>query len=84
MVAPLVGLVQRFAELGLTQAVIQRPSPTHRELSGLFWINGTVCLGLAALLVSASPLVAAFYGEPKTMAVTASLAVPLVLGCVFR
>jgi len=80
MVAPLVGLVQLFAELGLTQAVIQRPSLTHRELSGLFWINGAVSLGLAVLLVLASPLVAAFYGEPKTMAVTASLAVPLVLG----
>ena len=80
MVAPLVGLVQLFAELGLTQAVIQRPSLTHRELSGLFWINGAVSLGLAALLAAASPLVAAFYGEPKTMAVTASLAVPLVLG----
>ncbi len=80
MVAPLVGLVQLFAELGLAQAVIQRPSLTHRELSGLFWINAAVSLGLAALLAAASPLVAAFYGEPRTMAVTASLAVPLLLG----
>jgi PST family polysaccharide transporter len=80
MVAPLVGLVQLFAELGLAQAVIQRPSLTHRELSGLFWINGAVSLGLAVLLIVASPLVAAFYGEPKTMAVTASLALPLLLG----
>jgi len=80
MVAPLIGLVQLFAELGLAQAVIQRPSLTHRELSGLFWINAAVSLGLAALMLIAAPLVAAFYNEPKTMAVTASLAVPLVLG----
>jgi len=80
MVAPLIGLVQLFAELGLAQAVIQRPSLTHRELSGLFWINVAVSLGLAGLMVIASPLIAAFYNEPKTMAVTASLAIPLVLG----
>ena len=80
MVAPLVGLVQLFAELGLAQAVIQRPSLTHRELSGLFWINAAVSLALGGLLAAASPLVAAFYGEPRTAAVTASLAVPLVLG----
>lgn len=80
MVAPLIGLVQLFAELGLAQAVIQRPTLTHRELSGLFWINVAVSLGLAVLMLVASPLVAAFYNEPKTMAVTACLAIPLVLG----
>ena len=52
-----------FADLGLAQAVIQRPSLTHRELSGLFWMNVAVSLGLAALMVLAAPLVAAARGD---------------------
>ncbi len=39
MVVPLIGLVQLLNDLGLSQATIQRPEISQRELSALFWLN---------------------------------------------
>ena len=79
MTGPVLSLVQIFNELGLTQATIQRPEISHRELSTVFWINLAVSACLALLMVLGAPLVAWFYGEPRLTAVMASLAGLLVL-----
>jgi PST family polysaccharide transporter len=79
MVAPVLSLVQVFNDLGLTQATIQRPEITHRELSTLFWINFGVSACLAALMVLASPLVAWFYHEPRLAPITAACGGMLLL-----
>jgi PST family polysaccharide transporter len=79
MVAPVLSLVQVFNDLGLTQATIQRPEITHRELSTLFWINFGVSAALAAAMVALSPLVAWFYHEPRLMPVTAACGSLLLL-----
>lgn len=52
----------RFSDLGLTEAVIQRPNPTRDELSSLYWIM--VSFGtLAALVVAGSaPAVSRIFG----------------------
>src|SRR5215471_4972288 len=46
MVATITGLGQAFADLGLSEATIQRKEITHDQVSALFWINASVGLGL--------------------------------------
>jgi polysaccharide transporter, PST family len=80
MVAPLVGFVRLFAELGLLEAVVQKPTISQNELSGLFWVNLVLSAGLAGLVILGSPFVAWFYNEPRVEAITASLGALLILG----
>jgi PST family polysaccharide transporter len=79
MVAPVLSLVQVFNDLGLTQATIQRPGITHRELSTLFWINFGISFCLAALMIAAAPLVAWFYHEPRVMLITMAFSAMLLV-----
>jgi PST family polysaccharide transporter len=79
MVAPVLSLVQVFNDLGLTQATIQRPEITHRELSTLFWINFAISAALAAIMILASPLVAWFYHEPRLILITVAFSAMLMI-----
>lgn len=79
MVAPLLRFVQLFSDMGLLQAVIQRSTISHRELSALFWINLCTSTVLALMLIAASPLAGWLYGEPRIPGIMASLAVILIL-----
>jgi len=80
MVAPIVGFAQLFANMGLLEAVIQRPTISRSELSGLFWINVGAGFMLAGLVVLIAPAVAWFYGEPRTAGIMISLGVLLAIG----
>ena len=53
---------------------IQRAEVTHEQASTLFWINMLVGGLLGLLTLGLSPAVAAFYREPRLVAVTAALA----------
>jgi PST family polysaccharide transporter len=79
MVAPVLGLTQIFNDLGLTQATVQRPTISHRELTALFWLNLLISLGLAGCLAAAAPLVAWFYGQPRLVPIVAASASLLLL-----
>ena len=78
MCAPVLAFVALFQNLGLTQATIQKRSVTHEEVTFLFWVSVGVACGLGALLVLVAPLIALFYGEPRTAPLTAALALPLI------
>lgn len=80
MAGPIVGFAALFQDLGLTQAVVQKPSVTQAEVSALFWISFGMSLALALLLVAAAPLAASFYGQPRVGALTAAMSVNVVLG----
>jgi PST family polysaccharide transporter len=79
MVVPLIGLVQLLNDLGLSQATIQRPEISQRELSALFWLNVSGTLVLSLLIVLMAPVVSWFYGQPRLTAITASLSVAVIL-----
>lgn len=78
MVTPIIAFVQVFADLGLLQAIVQRPDVTPRQLDAAFWITAAGSLGLTLLVVAASPALAWMYGEPRVAGIAACLA-PLVL-----
>lgn len=78
MIAPLLGFVQIFNDLGLTQATVQRAEISHEELSTLFWVNLGISVALALVMCLVAPLVALFYGEPRLTLVTICMAGLLV------
>lgn len=64
LVLVILGFVQSYADLGLSQALIARGPVEPRRFAAFFWLNVLLGLGLfIALLVSAAPL-AALLGAP--------------------
>lgn len=80
MTAVVTGFAALFKDAGLGSATIQRAEITHEQISTLYWINVALGTLIALLLACASPLVAAFYGEPRLTLITCALALSFVLG----
>ena len=77
MVTAFTGVLTLFRDFGLSAAAVQRASVTEEQLSTLFWINLVVGVVLGLLAVGCAPAIAAFYHEPRLIAVTAVLALGL-------
>jgi O-antigen/teichoic acid export membrane protein len=75
MVTAFTGVLTLFRDFGLSSATVQRVEVTDDQVSTLFWINALVGAILWGLLVAVSPLIAAFYREPRLLWVTIVLAV---------
>jgi O-antigen/teichoic acid export membrane protein len=73
MVAAVTGFLSLFRDLGLSMATIQRSSVTPEQTSTLFWINLAAGGMLTSLCACLGPVLAAFYGEPRLVWITASL-----------
>jgi O-antigen/teichoic acid export membrane protein len=70
MVAAVTQLAQGFADLGLSEATIQREEISLEQVSTLFWVNAAI--GLALMLVTAglAPVLSRFYREPRLTNIT--------------
>lgn len=69
MILVIINFATQFVDLGLSRAVVQNSEINHEQVSTLFWINLAIATLIAVLVAMASPLVVAFYGEPKLMTV---------------
>jgi O-antigen/teichoic acid export membrane protein len=80
MVTAVTVIAAGFADLGLTEATIQRREITHSQVSTLFWIN--VAMGLFLTLVTAgmAPVLAEFYREPKLIGITLVASISFLIG----
>ena len=78
MVSAFTGLLSLFRDVGLSAATVQRDSVSSAQLSTLFWINLLIGSGLALVTAAAAPLLAAFYGDQRLIAITLALAVIFV------
>ena len=65
IVMVIVGFVQIFGNLGLSEAIIQRSDPTKEELSTLYWTNIGAGIVIFFLLLLSTPLVANIYDSPE-------------------
>jgi PST family polysaccharide transporter len=74
MVTAFTGVLSLFRDFGLSSAAIQSSNVTDEQASTLFWINVFVGALLGVMTLAAAPAVAAFYHEPRLVAVTAALA----------
>lgn len=82
MVTAFTGVLNLFRDFGLSSATVQRVEVSEEQISTLFWINSLVGVVLWLLLASVSPLVAAFYREPRLLWVTIVLAVGFLFNAV--
>lgn len=80
MTTVFTGFISMFSEAGLGYATVQRETITHEQVSTLLWVNVAVGLAIALLVAAASPVVAAFYREPRLTGITCALAVSFVFG----
>lgn len=80
MATAVTGLAQVFADLGLSEATIQRPEITPEQVSALFWINSAVGLGLTFLTAALAPVLARFYRQPELVLITLVLAPTFLIG----
>lgn len=65
MMLVVTGFVEMLSQMGLNEAIIQQPDPTHIELSSLYWLNIMLSGLLYLALLLANPLIAAFYSTPE-------------------
>lgn len=80
MVMAVTAIADQFRDLGLSTVTVQRPEITHDETSNLFWINVAGGVLIALVVCATSPLLAAYYNEPRLIAPTCVLAVNFVWG----
>ena len=65
MMLVVIGFAELLGQMGLSEAIIQRPDPTHLELSSLYWLNIALGILLYAVLLLITPLVATLYSTPE-------------------
>ncbi len=65
MVMVVIGFAQIFADMGVSNAIIHRQDATKEALSGLYWLNILAGIIVFILIVIFTPLVVAFYNEPR-------------------
>src|SRR5271165_2594094 len=80
MVATITGLGQAFADLGLSEATIQRKEINHDQVSILFWINAAIGLALTFVTMVLAPVLASFYRDPRLINITLVLSFTFLIG----
>jgi len=80
MVTAITGLGQAFADLGLSEATIQRQEISHNQVSTLFWINVAIGLTLMSATAGLAPVLAWFYREPRLRDITFLLSLTFLIG----
>jgi O-antigen/teichoic acid export membrane protein len=78
MVTAITTIAERFKDLGLSTATVQKPNITHEQVSTLFWINVVTGVGIAILIASLSWTIAGFFREPRLVAITIAVATSFV------
>ena len=65
MMMVVIGFAQAFADMGVSNAIIQRQDTTDQHLSSLYWLNILAGTVLFLLLLAAVPAIEAFFAEPR-------------------
>ena len=80
MVTAITGGLRVIKDGGLATATVQRKEITDDQISTLFWINLVLGTALALVCVALAIPLAAFYGEPRLVAVTLALSGLFAIG----
>jgi PST family polysaccharide transporter len=80
MVTAVTAVADQFRDLGLSTATVQRKEISHQQVTNLFWINVFAGVGIALMIAGVSPLVSAYYKEPRLTLITCILATNFVWG----
>jgi O-antigen/teichoic acid export membrane protein len=75
----ILGFAQTFADMGMSNALVQKQDATPRQLSSVYWLNVAMGLALAAAVWLSTPLIIRFYREPAIAGIIPWLAVSFVV-----
>ncbi|WP_132268355.1 lipopolysaccharide biosynthesis protein [Novosphingobium sp. PhB57] len=79
MVAPLMGLIMTFQNLGFTQAVVQARELDQEHSNALFWLSVLISIFAALVMAALAPLVSSFYGDVRAGYVTAATGLTILV-----
>ena len=65
MVGVTLGFAAAYADMGVSAAIIHRQDATQEQLSSLYWLNLLGSFYVYLLVITISPVIVAFYGEPR-------------------
>lgn len=80
MVMAVTAVADQFRDLGLSTVTVQRKEIGHEEVTNLFWINILAGVAVALVICAASPLISAYYREPRLTLLTCVLATNFIWG----
>ncbi|MGA1401171.1 MAG: oligosaccharide flippase family protein, partial [Phycisphaerales bacterium] len=79
MASAFVALLGEFADLGLSQATIQRREVSAAQVNALFWVNAAAGAIAMALGAAAAWPIAIFYGDERLAWIAAALSAGFLL-----
>lgn len=74
-----VGAAQLLSDFGFSSATIQAPRISRQQQTNLFWLNTSVSLIIAVLVIVSRRQVSDFFNAPKLSAILAAIAVVFVV-----
>jgi PST family polysaccharide transporter len=80
MVFALTAIAERFKDIGLGRATVQKKELTHSEVSNLFWLNLTVSIAISLSISLLSGAIARFYHEQRLTHIAMLLSLTFVFG----
>lgn len=80
MIAVFTGFIFIFTDLGLSAAIVQRRDVGERHLCTALWLNAGLGVGSMLAIMGIAPALAAFYGQPRLVALTVALAPTSLIG----
>ncbi len=80
MVTSLTAFADRFKELGLSTATVQRKEVTHEQVSNLFWINVSIGTLIMLIIAGASPVISWFYNDGRLVWISIALSSSFFFG----
>lgn len=80
MVTAITAIAAQVSHLGLSAATVQCKEISHQQVTNLFWINVAFGLLLTLIICALSPLIVAFYGDPRLLPITMILATSFFWG----
>lgn len=75
MVTALTVLIERFQDIGLGDAIIQRKDITHEQVSTLFWIIIGISFFFTSLVALSAKVVGWFYNDQRLIWITIAFAI---------
>ncbi len=69
-----------LSDLGIGNAIIQKESVNHKQLSTLYWLNISLGVFVFIIMVGISPFVANFYEEARLQELLIWVAISFVIG----
>lgn len=65
LVMMVMGLVQAYADMGVSNAIIHKQDTTPDQLSSLYWLNILAGIIIFVFVVALAPFAAGIFGEPR-------------------